>query len=839
MLSIQASRTRPPVSSLKKSRYRQDLNASNSAPAKNLVMDNNLCLSRSQSLLSEKSPDLGGSQSSWVSFDGNTPENMKSTTSGLEVTLDGDLFYSSTVAIGTSGSSEGSEDQEETDRKHDSIINPSWNWMNEPIDERVLSVVPITQPVNNRKIAQSHNMKSEKRTKKDAAVSLSPRKSRLRQKEKRLVPPSTTGGRLRMTGSCSGSESEKRGVRRRPRSRSIVRRPRSRSIVRRPRSRSIVRRPRSQSMSRTKPPSATKGLRDLRKPSRRSRSKSQRKSEHRVKTRRSHSAAPKEKCTNIGSLSKAARKPSRSRSCTVTARNNTRSKISATPNQRVPSPPLSPTTEILSPTNNETSRRECITPWSTSISLPSMSKEGHKMDPNNHHPESNSIPLNVTRVNSAAGIRTSSTITNPLRSGLTVSNNFSHSSSHLTNSNNTTSSSANLSLPHKIHTRNLLTTSVYHNEATDIWITTINMSQSSKVTKSNAAKYLKAFSFATEREARESAYANAPPKMIPFRDNPNCYICDGKFSVFRRASHCRNCGVCICSSCSTSWNKVSLPETYNIKNESYVKVCKSCMTLSNKFKKALLEGHYEEAQLLYNTGNVNLRCPFMNNVKGCEAMFPIHCAAEGGNLLLLIWLVDGHFCPIKRIHTENRNKSQGSDELITTSKGRTIVEIAMANQRVDILRYLVNEKNVSIYGVKDLQTSLKALEAILKAQAPLQEEIVNLQPSLQEISASLPSSERARRNNINDGLPSFNISGPHDDDDSTISASDSVQDADSEDDQSVATTVRDACIICYENSIDCVSTPCGHQICCLQCSKNMSTCPVCNVDCKFIRIFRP
>jgi hypothetical protein len=43
-----------------------------------------------------------------------------------------------------------------------------------------------------------------------------------------------------------------------------------------------------------------------------------------------------------------------------------------------------------------------------------------------------------------------------------------------------------------------------NNEATGIWITTINMSQKEAVNKSNAAKYLKAFSFQTEREARES-----------------------------------------------------------------------------------------------------------------------------------------------------------------------------------------------------------------------------------------------------------------------------------------------------------------------------------------------
>ena len=69
---------------------------------------------------------------------------------------------------------------------------------------------------------------------------------------------------------------------------------------------------------------------------------------------------------------------------------------------------------------------------------------------------------------------------------------------------NSQASSGNVCLPRPIHTRNLLATSVYHNQDTGIWITTINMSQKETVNKSNAAKYLKAFSFQTEREARES-----------------------------------------------------------------------------------------------------------------------------------------------------------------------------------------------------------------------------------------------------------------------------------------------------------------------------------------------
>lgn len=396
-----------------------------------------------------------------------------------------------------------------------------------------------------------------------------------------------------------------------------------------------------------------------------------------------------------------------------------------------------------------------------------------------------------------------------------------------------------LVLPRVIRTRDLLETSVYHNEATGIWITTINMSQKETVVKSNAAKYLKAFSFQTEHEARESAYANAPAKMMPFDEHPFCFLCSTQFSVFKRAAHCRNCGVCICSNCSVGWNKMCIPETYNIKAEASIKVCNSCGSLSKLFRRALLDANYEDALRVYNTGNVNLRCPFTTN-KGGESMLPVHCAAEGGSLDLLEWLVEVHYCPLKRIRTGNRNKTQHADELITTSKGKSVVEIAMANKSVESLRYLVCEKSIGFDGIRDLNVALNALEAVLKSPYMNHSNDVDDNPMtpIQRANSMAPPTPELTR--IGNGLPTFAISGIDEfsdsDDSSPINVGFGI---DSDDDESVATTVHDACIICYANSIDCVITPCGHQICCLQCSKNMKSCPVCNVSCKFIRIFRP
>lgn len=95
--------------------------------------------------------------------------------------------------------------------------------------------------------------------------------------------------------------------------------------------------------------------------------------------------------------------------------------------------------------------------------------------------------------------------------------------------------------------------------------------------------------------------------------------------------------------------------------------------------------------------------------------FPIHGAVSGGNLKLLSWLVDVHHCPLKMTNTGNRH-NQATTELIKTSKGRTVIDIAIEEQHVDILQYLVNQKRLKVSEDKGKNAqALLALEAVLKA----------------------------------------------------------------------------------------------------------------------------
>jgi hypothetical protein len=140
----------------------------------------------------------------------------------------------------------------------------------------------------------------------------------------------------------------------------------------------------------------------------------------------------------------------------------------------------------------------------------------------------------------------------------------------------------------------------------------------------------------------------------------------------------------------------------------------------------------------------------------------------------------------------------------------------MEGLHVDIMRYLVVDNNVSIYGTKDLKSSLRALEAVLLA---------------------LPSVKGQRRIHTLD--PRWDQDSFDEHSFGSSLDGDLTMGGETHASSKMTKAASDSCIICYENSIDCVMTPCGHQVCCLKCSKNLKLCPVCNVKGEFIKIFRP
>ncbi len=170
----------------------------------------------------------------------------------------------------------------------------------------------------------------------------------------------------------------------------------------------------------------------------------------------------------------------------------------------------------------------------------------------------------------------------------------------------------------RLHTRDLLKAYVNHSKSTGLWITTINTEEFKPGAKGNKP-CLKAFSFRNEYEAKETAYVNAPPTMMPH--SSSCFNCDTKYAkILRRPFNCANCGASVCNSCTVKWNASMLPDTYKKKNTKTVKVCVTCDYLATSFREAIQSAHFERAKQIYMTGNINLRCPFMNMRKGSEIM---------------------------------------------------------------------------------------------------------------------------------------------------------------------------------------------------------------------------
>ena len=59
--------------------------------------------------------------------------------------------------------------------------------------------------------------------------------------------------------------------------------------------------------------------------------------------------------------------------------------------------------------------------------------------------------------------------------------------------------------------------------------------------------------------------------------------------------------------------------------------------------------------------------------------------------------------------------TMNSNEKIVTSKGKTVLDLAMECQELEILHFLVVEKGVSVLQYKNMRVALKTLEAILQS----------------------------------------------------------------------------------------------------------------------------
>lgn len=95
---------------------------------------------------------------------------------------------------------------------------------------------------------------------------------------------------------------------------------------------------------------------------------------------------------------------------------------------------------------------------------------------------------------------------------------------------------------------------------------------------------------------------------------------------------------------------------------------------------------------------------------------------------MLKWLVDDHCCPLRSIRISNGKQKDlsGSYTPILTSKGRSLLGIALENRNIGIIRYLVVDKRMLLSAEKELslETVIQNLDLVLRA---LPEEVLNEQ----------------------------------------------------------------------------------------------------------------
>ena len=207
-----------------------------------------------------------------------------------------------------------------------------------------------------------------------------------------------------------------------------------------------------------------------------------------------------------------------------------------------------------------------------------------------------------------------------------------------------------------------------------------------------------------------------------------------------------------------------------------------------------------------------------------EVLYPIHCAVLGGNLKLIKWLVDIKCVPLHKSSKKSKRKGP-RDGTLTTSKGKTILELAIISNNIDVVRYLVCDKNISILSYRDLSSALVTLESALKRITFL---------------------SNGTTGDVEDG---YNMAGAESQDDHIISEETRDESAKEKENNGVELEGKvlsdstrsedDACIICCNNPIDCVTIPCGHSLCCLKCAAELTDCPLCCTKSTFLRTFKP
>eukprot|EP00752_Nemacystus_decipiens_P003484 g3217.t1 len=317
-------------------------------------------------------------------------------------------------------------------------------------------------------------------------------------------------------------------------------------------------------------------------------------------------------------------------------------------------------------------------------------------------------------------------------------------------------------------------------------------------------------------EGQRAAESFSPPLWQEPAKDSRCAVCNSTFGfVLKRRHHCRNCGRLVCSSCAeTFWPKNMLPPTYSVDTgERKVRVCSTCYGAGEDFRKALLSGSEEGAMAAYSTGCVNLRVPY--TIYHNE--LPVHCAAAGGNLNILAWLVDDRCCPL---FLDREKKIALGD-----SRRQSVMGAAAAAGHIQIMRYLAFTQGCKVTEIRNMQSLWGALEKCLYDGANVVPESGTHRSHRNGGSGSPSCSGGGGGGGSSGGGGGGGVGYP-----SSSGAQGSGGGSGGAEVAAPSVGDDDACIVCFERKVDCTLVPCGHHCCCITCAAQFEQCPVCRAD---------
>lgn len=276
----------------------------------------------------------------------------------------------------------------------------------------------------------------------------------------------------------------------------------------------------------------------------------------------------------------------------------------------------------------------------------------------------------------------------------------------------------------------------------------------------------------------------------------------------------------MCSSCGdTFWAAKALPAVFSRDGEGKLRICRPCNLSTKAFRSNLEKGNFRGALDVFRQGRIRTVAHAFG-LSPVDGAFPIHCAAVGGSMDCIRWLVE----------------AMGASVDVKDGQGNNPMKLAVKFGRGEAMRYFAQSCHLKVEVVSDTKQLQKVLQCILE-YCP-----VPLPGTLGDPATEPPGIATAVQNaTLPVGRPvSHPPQGPrgsHPPQQRTAGSQPplppgvyphppSLQpQAMSE---PTVPTGRSLCVSCYTEPASCVVWPCGHTSMCGRCAGMQGVCATCH-----------